>query len=133
MHASSASFVSERLAQTLRLPRHSQSASITGVAGITHYSSSQSITNFSISPLKASQTKLGVTAIIVPEVTRDLPFFPISLKAEWKHLLDLDLADSNFGHPCKIDLLLEVDIFVNVILHGHGVDFLVLLSYCLHS
>ena len=67
-NASSASFVSERLAQTLRLPRHSQSASITGVAGITHHSSSQSITNFSISPLKAPQAKLGATAIIVSKV-----------------------------------------------------------------
>ena len=33
-------------------------------------------------------------------------------------MLDLDLADPDFGHLCKIDLLLGVDIFVDVILHG---------------
>ena len=103
--ASSASFISGRLAQTLRLPRHSQSASITGMAGLTHHSSSQSVTSFNIFSLKALITKLGETAIIVP-------------KAEWKHLVDLDLADPDFGHPCKIDLLLRVDIFVDVMLHG---------------
>ena len=50
-NASSASFVSKHLAQTLRLSCSTHSANITGVAGITHCSSSQSITGFSISPL----------------------------------------------------------------------------------
>ena len=97
-NASSASFVSQRLARTLRLPCHSQSISITSVAGITHHSSRQSITSFSISFLKAPQTKLGVTAIIVPKVTHDLPFSPIM---EWKHLFDLDLADQRFWSPLQ--------------------------------
>ena len=51
--------------------------------------------------------KLGVTAIIVPKVTRDLPFSPVSLKAEWKHLLDLDLADPDLGHPCSTPVAFE--------------------------
>ena len=99
-----ASFLSERLSQTLRLPRCKQSVSMTGVAGITHHSSNQSVTSFSVSPVKNPLTKLGVTAIIVPKVTSDLPFSPISLKREWGHLSDLDLADPN---PSKSTSFLE--------------------------
>ncbi len=44
--ASSTSFVSERLVQCLNLPRSSQNAQISGVAGLTRNSSTQSITNF---------------------------------------------------------------------------------------
>ena len=79
---SSASFISRCLAQTLRLPRHSQSVSLTGMAGITHHFFNQSVTSFNISHLRAPQTKLGLTAIIVPKVTRDLSLSPVSLKTE---------------------------------------------------
>ena len=117
-NGSSASFVSERLAQTLRLSRTSQRARISGVAGITHSSSQQSIACFSISPVRSPQKKFDVTAIIVPRVTCDLPFAPIPLKKEWSHLQDIDLADPGFGCPGKIDMLLGIDIFVEAILHG---------------
>ena len=73
-NGSSASFVSERLAQTLRLPRTSQRARISGVAGIQYHSSHQFAANFSISPVKSPHKKFEVTAIIVPRVTCDLPF-----------------------------------------------------------
>ena len=117
-NASSASFVSKRLAQTLRLSCSTQSANITGVAGITHYSSSQSITGFSISPLSSPQKKISITAIVVDKVTRDLPFLPVSLREEWSHLHDINLADSDFGRPSKVNILLGIDIFVDVLLHG---------------
>ena len=111
-NGSSASFVSERLAQTLRLPRTSQKARISGVAGITHHSSHQSIASFSISPIKSPHKKFDVTAIVVPRVTCDLPFAPITLDKGWNHLEDVDLADPGFGCPGKIDMLLGINIFV---------------------
>ena len=112
-NASSASFASERLAQTLRLPRCKQRASISG---------NQFVASFAVSPVNNPLTKLDVTAIIVPKVTRDLPFSPIPLKENWDHIADLDLADPDFGTPCKVDLLLGIDVFVNVTRHGrrHG-------------
>ena len=117
-NASSASFVSERLAQSLRLPRISQRAGISGVAGLSHHTSNQSIANFKVSPVRSPLRKIDVAAIIVPKVTCDLPFSPIPLKREWNHLDGIDLADPGFGRPGKIDVLLGIDVFVDVVLHG---------------
>ena len=58
---SSASFVSERLAQSLNLPRSSQSAHISGVAGLMRTSSIQSITNFNIVTIGQSKERIGIT------------------------------------------------------------------------
>ena len=80
-NASSASFISERLAQSLRLPRAKQNARISGIAGLSHDSTNQSLTSFSISPVTSSQLKISVTAVVVPKVTCDLPFSPIPFKA----------------------------------------------------
>ena len=51
-------------------------------------------------------------------MTCDLPFSPIPLKREWNHLDGIDLADPGFGRPGKIDVLLGIDVFVDVVLHG---------------
>ena len=114
--------MSECLAQTLRLPRTSQRARISGVAGIQYHSSHQFAANFSISPVKSPHKKFDVTAIIVPRVTCDLPFAPIPLKKEWNHLEDIDLADPGFGCPGKLDMLLGIDIFVEAILHSRRIE-----------
>lgn len=42
----------------------------------------------------------------------------VCLNASWSHLSDLPLADPEFGRPGKIDLLLGVDIYTDVLLHG---------------
>ena len=57
-NASSASFVSERLAQSLHLPRAKQNARISGIAGLSHNSTNQFLTSFSISPVTSSQPKI---------------------------------------------------------------------------
>ena len=116
--ASSSSFISERLAQSLSLPRTRREVVISGVAGLTHQSQSHSFTTFGISPINLSTKVLTVTAAIAPRVTCELPPSPISLKPEWDHLTDLQLADPDFGRPGQIDLLLGVDIFVEVLLAG---------------
>lgn len=67
---SSALFLSERLAQSLYLPRSNQNARI---AGISHKFPIQSITTFNITAVRSSSKKIGVTAVIIPRVTCDLP------------------------------------------------------------
>ena len=114
---SSASFVSERLAQSLNLRRSNQNTRITGVAGFVR-NSSQPIASLLISSLHRPGAKFTVTAVVVPCVTSDLPLQPISTDCKWSHLSNLSLADPNFGQPGRIDLLLGVDIFAEVILHG---------------
>ena len=116
--ASSASFVSERLAQCLRLPRLHQGAKVMGIAGLSHDSSTQALTRFVISPTRDPTKEFNVTAVIMPRVTCDLPLQSIPFKPEWTHLSDLTLADPDFGQPDRIDVLLGIDIFVDVMRQG---------------
>ena len=116
--ASTASFVSERLAQALHLRRTSHSATISGIAGLSHRSPTHSVTSFSISSVNLPSDKIDVTALIVQQVTSDLPHHPVSFSLAWNHLSDVDLADPHFGQPGKVDILLGVDIFVQVLQDG---------------
>ena len=61
---------------------------------------------------------MQVSAIVVPRVTCDLPTQPVYFNANWIHLNDLHLADPNFDQPNKIDILLGVDVYADVLLHG---------------
>ena len=81
-----ASSVSERLSQALQLPRTNRSLRISGIAGLSHKSPLQAVTTFTIIPIYPSDKKIDVTAVVVPQVTCDLPFHPVSLQIEWNHL-----------------------------------------------
>jgi hypothetical protein len=52
----------------------------------------------------------------------------VSSFQKWTHLSSLQLADPDFGHPGKIDILLGVDIYAETLLHGRwsGPDHLAL-------
>ena len=119
--ASSASFISERLAQSLSLSRSPLSARISGVAGLIHKSPLQSVATFTVSPTRNLSKKFTVTAVVVPRVTCDLPQHPISFDPSWKHLHQLPMADPHFGVPSRIDILLGVDVFVDSLLNGRKV------------
>ena len=47
----------------------------------------------------------------MPRVTCDLPL-------QWTRLSDLTLANPDFGQPDRIDVLLGIDIFVDVMCQG---------------
>ena len=55
---------------------------------------------------------------MVPRVTSDLPLNPISLKPDWTHLKNISLPDPQFDTPGRIDLLLGVDVYVDLLLHN---------------
>ena len=117
-NASSASFVSERVAQLLSLPRSFQSLSISGITGSTNGSNSNSVTQLAVSPIGNLNVSFPISAIIVPRVTCDLPTHPIPFKLEWEHLSNLSLADPEFGQPGRIDILLGIDVYINALLQG---------------
>ena len=119
--ASSASFVSERLTQTLCLPRSRQSTKISGIAGLSHNLPLQSIANFQISSTVPPNKKYNVSAVVVPRVTCDLPLQPVLFNSSWKHLEDITLADPDFGRPGRIDILLGIDVFIETLLQGRRV------------
>ena len=116
--ASSTSFISDRLAQSLRLPKSSQNIKISGVAGLNHQSPLHSVVNFDISPTSSPCEKIQVSAVAIPRVTGNLPSQPDHRNASWSHLSHLQLADPDFGRPGKVDILLGVDVYANVLLHG---------------
>ena len=77
-NASSASFISERLAQNLQLPRSPQTIHIFGIAGSSPRSPIQSVASLQITPLYGDSSKqIDLTAIVLPNVTCDLPVSPV--------------------------------------------------------
>ena len=116
--ASSTSFVSERLAQSLCLPRFHHNIRISGIAGLSHQSPLQSVATFNVSPVHNNAKSLSISAIVVPRVTCDLPIQPIHFDSQWTHLKDLKLADPDFGRPGRIDMLLGIDVHTDVLLQG---------------
>ena len=118
--ALSASFVSERLAQTLQLKHSRQRISVSGIGGISPQAPVQSVTSFKILPSNSTESTcmFEVTALVVPRVTCDLPTCSVPFNPIWSHLIDLPLADPEFGTPGRVDVLLGVDVFTNVLLNG---------------
>ena len=117
-NASTSSFVSERLVQSLRLTRSHHNVSVSGIAGSLTNSPIQSVANFQISSALSNQRKIDLTAIVLPKVTCDLPVSPVPFDLSWTHLSDIPLAYPAFGEPRRIDILLGVDVFVDILRHG---------------
>ena len=84
--ASSASFVSEHLSQSLRLPRFRQGVQISGIAGLSRDSPLQAVASLTISAVRSPLKKFKVTGIVVPRATCDLPLHPIFFYLMWRHL-----------------------------------------------
>ena len=116
--ASSTSFMSEHLAQLLRLPRTRKTAHIAGIGGLSNNSLHQSVVHFSISPLQLPTRRMNMEAVVLPKVTLNIPTSHVPLRSEWDRLSGLDLADPHFGSPGAVDLLLGVDVFTAVLGHG---------------
>ena len=64
-NASSASFVSERLVQSLSLPRFHQHVRVSGIGGVSQRAPIQSISSFQISAVGPDKRRLGITAVVV--------------------------------------------------------------------
>lgn len=116
--ASSMSFASERLIQSLHIPRSHHPITISGIAGMSDHSPLRSIAHVRISPVHDESVQISVPAVVIPRVTCDLPLQPINRKSSWTHLSGIQLADPEFGQPDKIDLLLGIDAYAEVLLSG---------------
>ena len=115
---SSASFVTERLAQSLHLRRFTQNARICGIAGIPHSDGKQADTQFLVSSKHTPCMTYKVSAFVVPQITGNQPVCMISPTRNWKHMEGLVLADPEYNKPGRIDILLGVETFVEVIRNG---------------
>ena len=120
--ASSASFITERLTQRLRLPRRHHGIKISGIGGATSQLTVRGTVRCDITRVGRQGKVLNIEALVLPRITSDLPSHPVPFNQKWKHLLSLTLADPDFGTPGSIDLLLGADIFGRAMLNGrrHG-------------
>ena len=116
--ASSASFITERLAQHLHLPRCHHGMKISGIRGATMKSPSRGMVDFKITSSGSEGKTLDVEALVLSKTTSVLPSHPIPFSRKWKHLIDISLTDLDFGTPGKVDLLLAANVFSCAVLHG---------------
>lgn len=114
---SSASFVSERIVQSLQLPRVKQGVSVSGIGGSCPESKIQSSTNFKLSPIFGKSETKEVVALVIHQVTRELPITTIPYDRRWKDLRNIQLH-AKFNIPGRIDVLLGVDVFTAVLCQG---------------
>ena len=79
---------------------------------------SRSVVQFCVQPLNHGRIRLKVEAIVLPQVTSNLPVNRVPNDQNWTHPEDIQLSDPGFDNLDRIDLLLGVDIFNCVVLHG---------------
>ena len=119
--ASSVSFISERLAQHLRLPRRSHNIRISGIGGSAVHSSSRGLVKFGVTSLNTGGKTISIEAVVLPKITNVLPSSYVQFDPKWKHLSRISLADPDFGTPGNIDLLLGADVFSRVVRQGRRI------------
>ncbi len=85
------------------------------ISSLTRSSSTQSIVDFSVCSTHPPPRTIGVSTVVVPRVTCDLPLHLVPFDSKWNHLNDVRLTDSRFERPGRIDLRLGVEIFTTVV------------------
>ena len=115
--ASTASFITERLAQHLKLRRSKQEININGNGGSQCSTVSNRTVNINLKSTQSSSTLSNVQAIVLQSLTRCLPTtsFP---KGHWPHLSSLKLADPAFNISKPIGILLGVSAYHDILKQG---------------
>ena len=91
---------------------------ISVIDAITMHSGSRGVVNFKVSPTTCLCKVMTVEAVGLPKVTTNVPLTSVAFSSEWKHLLNLQLADPNFSTPGNINLILGANVFSHVIHYG---------------
>ncbi|XP_046601938.1 uncharacterized protein LOC124295560 [Neodiprion lecontei] len=113
---SESSFVTESLAQQLRLRRHQATIPIIGVGA--HQSAvTRDIATLQLQSRAHTSFSCQEEALVLPRLTSYLPAFRL-LVEDWPHLRGLNLVDPSFAHPSQIDVILGADIYSNIICQG---------------
>ena len=112
------SFITERMAQQLRLPRRKSNTTIAGIGGISA-ARTRGAVSFILSHARGDGKQVQIDgAFVLPKITTDMPISPVPSISEWSHLSGLELADPDFGTPARIDVLLGADYYGEVLTHG---------------
>ena len=90
--SSSASFITERLTQRLRLSRHHYGTKVSGIGGHTTRLTPRGMVHFNVTRVGQRGKALNVEALVLPKITSDLPSHPVSFHSKWRHMHNF-----NFG------------------------------------
>ena len=75
-----------------------------------HLSSQESV-NFTVSRVHSEGKTHKIEALAFCKIMSNIPSFSVAFNKNWKHLSNLTLADSEFGVPGSVDILLGADEF----------------------
>ncbi|XP_011884107.1 PREDICTED: uncharacterized protein LOC105571251 [Vollenhovia emeryi] len=107
---SEATFVSERVAQALRLPRRRVRIPLSGIqvasSGVVYHSVALTLG----SPRDAELQVRLPAALVLPKLTSTLPSRRMT-RGDWPHLDGLALADPRFDQPAGVDAILGADAY----------------------
>ena len=103
--ASSTSFITKSLAKRLHLRRRCHSMKVGGISGSATQLSSCGMVDLYI--LNGRSKTMAVAAVVLPQVTTDLPSHSVRFNHKWKHLLNIHQAYPDFGTPGVLICSLE--------------------------
>ena len=106
------SLISSRAAQTLKLPLEASRTAFSTVQG-TECKGSQHLTSVTISPLH-NRRDIQCRPAVVQTVTENIPSKQLAPVDEYPHLLGLQLADTTFNTPGRVDILLGADLWLQL-------------------
>lgn len=111
---SQASFISERAVQSLRLKRTAINGKVTGVGSST--TTVSHVVQLEVLSRYDSEFSLPVRAyVLASHVTTKLPCKSIKPREQWSYLNGLNLADPQYFIAGKVDMLLGVEVYTEII------------------
>ena len=109
------SVLSSRMMGQLQLKKSEEWMTMSGVESTTN-SPAKPTTNLTVSSFSIPGWSASVKVVILPKATVDLPRHDLTAVKQMPHLQNLSLADPCFHQTRKVDLILDSDIFDEVLL-----------------
>ena len=109
------SVLSSRMMAQLQLQKTEDWMTVSGVESQTN-SPARPTANLTISSFSNTGWSTSVKVVVLPKVTVDLPRHDLSAVKRMPHLQGLSLADPQFHQPRRVDLILDSDIFDEILL-----------------
>lgn len=107
------SIITESCARRLGLTWKPSKRLLSGV-GMTTLPASKGIISCALSPLKGTSTTINCNALVMPQVTSNLPSVTLN-PSLLSHFESIELADDRFWESRPVDFLLGSDIFLQII------------------
>ena len=107
------SIISKRVMNTLKL-QPTDWVNLSGIESANHTPVRPKV-KLTISSTKGNWSKT-ITPVVLPKVTINLPRHELKVVKEMPHLQNLSLADPSFYQPRRVDMILDSDIFDEVLL-----------------